>query len=177
MTDRPRFKNATLYFNEFIDRDADIRQIAEKVISDPQWVNSAAEVAYRCKGKGRGCLLAAVIRHHGQRYLFLRNNQPPQERHGEARPAVERLDCIRVNADGTTVPNPPLSGVTRWNRLDCDHARYVLTAQQLQADVKRLRGTRRRVVMIDGSKGLNALLAANPDLTTEDIPVVSDTVR
>ncbi|MGP5249428.1 hypothetical protein ACTXLS_07820 [Corynebacterium variabile] len=176
MTDRPRFKSAEPYFNEFIDQDADVRQIAEKVVSDPQWVNSAAEVAYRCRGH-RSCLLAAVIRHHGQRYLFLRNNQAPQERHGETRPAVERLDCLRVNADGTTVPNPPLSGVTTWNRLDCGHARYVLTAQQLQADVKRLRGTRRRVVMIDGSKGLNALLAANPDLATEDIPVVNTKVR
>jgi len=175
MNDRPRFKSAEPFFGEFIDQDAEVRQIAEKVVSDPQWVNSTAQVMYRCKSDG--CLLAAVVRHDGQRYLWVRDHLAPYERDGKKYPAAKRMDCLRLDDDNTARSNPPLNGVSNVHRLDCSHARYILTTAQLAADVTRLRGQSRRVVMIDGNRGLDALLAANPDQVAEDIPVVSSKVR
>lgn len=175
MTSRPRFTTTEQYFQNFLPDGAPVRAVAEKVVTDTRWVTTTAEVMYRCKS--HGCLLAAVVRHDGQRYLWTRDYLAPYERHGEKHPAARRMDCLRLDDNNTARSNPPLSGVSRVHRLDCGHARYVLTTAQLAADVDRLRGQSRRAVMIDGNRGLAALLAANPDQVAEDIPVVSSRVR
>lgn len=161
-----RFENALPYF---LPDGAPVRMVAEKVAADPKWVNATAEVTYRCKE--RGCLLAAVIRYDGQRYLYLNTHNAPHARDGRDQPRMDVMHCYALNEDYTAQENTPLGGTRTSHGMGCDHARYLLTTAQLASDVARFRGERRRVVIITGT---NVPARGQQEA---DIPVVTTKVR